>query len=201
MNKDWLSRWFGGSKYSEYLGTDIIIRNFLTKRLRGMAVDSVHIERGPGRLKVIIYTARPGLVIGRGGAGIEDIKKQLFNLLSRKLPLQVDVQEVRNPDASAAIVAESIAEQIERRFPFRRAMKQTIMRVMASRDVKGVKLQLSGRLNGAEIARREHLEEGSLPLQTLRADVDHAHVTAYTTYGTIGIQVWIYKGEVFDKET
>lgn len=200
INRGWLSRWFGGANYPAYLSTDIKIRDFLTKRLRGMAVDSVQIERGPGRLKVIIHTARPGLVIGRGGAGIEEIKKQLFNLLSRKIPLQVDVQEVRNPDASAAVVAESLAEQIEKRFPFRRAMKQTMMRLIASRNVKGAKIQVAGRLNGAEIARTEHVEEGSLPLQTIRADIDYAQNTAYTTYGTIGIKVWIYKGDVFEKE-
>lgn len=200
VNRGWLSRWFGGANYPEYLGTDIKIRRFLTKRLRGMAVDSVQIERGPGRLKVIIHTARPGLVIGRGGAGIEEIKKQLFNTLGRKIPLQVDVQEVRNPDSSAAVVAEALAEQIEKRFPFRRAMKQTMMRLMAARGVKGAKLQASGRLNGAEIARTEHVEEGSLPLQTLRADIDYAQETAYTTYGTIGVKVWIYKGDVFETE-
>lgn len=200
VNKGWLSRWFGGDKYPEYLNTDIKIRRFLTKRLRGMAVDSVQIERGPGRLKVIINTARPGLVIGRGGAGIEEIKKQLFNVLGRKIPLQVDVQEVRNPDSSAAVVAEALAEQMEKRFPFRRAMKQTMMRLMAARGVKGAKIQVAGRLNGAEIARTEHIEEGSLPLQTLRADIDFAHETAYTTYGTIGVKVWIYKGDVFENE-
>ena len=200
VNRGWLSRWFGGGNYPEYLNTDIIIRDFLTKRLRGMAVDSVHIERGPGRLKVIIHTARPGLVIGRGGAGIEEIKKQLFNKLGRKIPLQVDVQEIRNPDSSAKVVAEALAEQIEKRFPFRRAMKQTMQRLMAAKDVKGAKIQVAGRLNGAEIARTEHIEEGSLPLQTLRADIDFAHDTAYTTYGTIGVKVWIYKGDVFDDE-
>lgn len=200
VNRGWLSRWFGGANYPEYLATDIKIRRFLTTRLRGMAVDSVHIERGPGRLKVIVHTARPGLVIGRGGAGIEEIKKQLFNLLGRKVQLQVDVQEVRNPDASAKVVAESLAEQIEKRFPFRRAMKQTMIRLMAARDVKGAKIQVSGRLNGSEIARTEHVEDGSLPLQTLRADIDYALETAYTTYGTIGVKVWVYKGDVFDED-
>ena len=174
VNRGWLSRWFGGANYPEYLAADIKIRRFLTTRLRGMAVDSVHIERGPGRLKVIVHTARPGLVIGRGGAGIEEIKKELFNLLGRKIQLQVDVQEVRNPDASAKVVAESLAEQIEKRFPFRRAMKQTMIRLMAARDVKGAKIQISGRLNGSEIARTEHVEDGKLPLQTLRADIDYA---------------------------
>ena len=198
--KGWSSRWFGGDKYPEYLKTDLTIRRFLTKRLRGMAVDSVEIERGPGRLKVIINTARPGLVIGRGGTGIEAIKKELHDLLKRKVRMQVDVQEVRNPDGSAAVVAESIAEQLEKRMPFRRVMKQTLTRLLASRDVKGAKLQVSGRLNGSEIARTEHMEQGSLPLQTLRADIDFARAIAYTTYGTIGVKVWVYKGEVFDAE-
>jgi small subunit ribosomal protein S3 len=197
--KDWSSRWFGGASYPEYLKTDITIRKFLKKRLRGMAVDAVKIERSPANLKVVIHTARPGLVIGRGGSGIEQIKQQLNKLLRKKLPLQVEVQEVRNPDSSAAVVAESLAEQIEKRMPFRRAMKQTLTRLLAARDVKGAKIQASGRLNGAEIARTEHMEEGALPLQTIRADIDFARAIAYTTYGTIGIKVWVYKGEVFDK--
>jgi len=197
--KDWSSRWFGGDRYPEYLKTDITIRKFLKKRLRGMAVDSVKIERSPANLKVVIHTARPGLVIGRGGSGIEQIKQQLQALLRKKVPLQVEVQEIRNPDSSAAVVAESLAEQIEKRMPFRRAMKQTLMRLIAARDVKGAKLQASGRLNGAEIARTEHMEEGSLPLQTIRADIDFARAIAYTTYGTVGIKVWVYKGDVFEK--
>ncbi|HXV26723.1 MAG TPA: 30S ribosomal protein S3 [Candidatus Paceibacterota bacterium] len=198
--KDWSSKWFGGSNYPAYLKTDITIRDFLTKRLRGMAVDSVGIERGPKSVKVVINTARPGLIIGRGGSGIEDIKKQLNALLGKKVPLQVEVQELRNPESSAAVAAESLAEQLEKRFPFRRAMRMTLARLMAARDVKGAKIHVGGRLDGSEIARSEHQEEGSLPLQTLRADIDFARATAYTTYGTIGIKVWVYKGEVFDED-
>lgn len=198
--KDWSSRWFGGAKYADYLKIDVAIRGFLTKRLRGMSVDSVGIERGPKSVKVTINTARPGLVIGRGGTGIDLIKKDLSALLRRKVALQVEVQEIKNPDSSAAVVAESLAEQMEKRMPFRRAMRMTLARVMAARDVKGAKIQLGGRLDGAEIARLEHLEDGSLPLQTLRADIDFARATAFTTYGTIGIKVWVYKGEVFEKE-
>ncbi len=197
--KDWASRWFGGGKYSLYLKDDLAVRRFLEKRLRTMSVDRVEIERGTDTLNVVIYTARPGLIIGRGGSGIEELKAAIHKILKKKIAVRLEIQEIRNPESSAAVMAEALADQIEKRIPFRRIMKQAVAKIMANRDVKGVKIQLSGRLDGAEIARTEHAEEGSLPLQTLRANIDFARATAMTTYGTVGIKVWIYKGEVFDK--
>lgn len=197
--KDWASRWFGGDKYTSYLKDDMAVRNFLEKRLRNMSVDRIEIERGTDQLTITIFTARPGLIIGRGGSGIEELRVAVRRILRKKVTVRLEIKEVSNPEASAAIMAEALAEQIERRVPFRRLMKQTLAKIVSSRDVKGAKIQLGGRLDGAEIARVEHLEEGSLPLQTLRADVDFARATAHTTYGTIGIKVWIYRGEVFEK--
>lgn len=201
INRGWASRWFGGVKYPQYLKDDLAIRKFLEGRLKNMGVDSIHVDRGNNAIRVTINTARPGLIIGRGGAGIQDLQVRLINMLGGKVPLQLEIQEVKNPDASAAVIAESIVDQIEKRIPYRRIMRLTLAKVMASREVKGVKLQLGGRLDGAEIARLEHMEEGSLPLQTLRADIDFVRATAKTTYGTIGVKVWIYKGQVFDQET
>lgn len=198
IQKDWASRWFGGRKYVQYLKDDIAVRNFLTKKLKGMSVDRVELERGTDSLNVIIFTARPGLLIGRGGGGVEDLKTLVHKLLKKKVSVRIEVQEIRNPELSAMIMAESIVDQIEKRLPFRRIMKQSLFKIMANKQAKGAKIQLGGRLNGAEIARSEHLEEGSLPLQTLRAEIDFAKATAMTTYGTIGVKVWIYKGEKFE---
>ena len=219
VNKEWRSRWFGlGKKYTEFFREDYAIRTFLNKKLKNMSVDRVEIERSPDLLNIIIHTARPGLIIGRGGTGAEDLKKEIqkkihpvkstkggaagqqFNRVKRKTAVKIEIQEFKNPETSASIMAESVAEQIERRLPFRRVMKQVLSKIMANkREVMGAKLELAGRLNGAEIARTEHLEEGSLPLQTLRAEIDYAKRTAYTTYGTIGIKVWVYKGMKFDR--
>ena len=198
INKDWSSRWFGRKKYREYLKDDVIVRNLLNKKLKNMAVDHIEIERGTDTLNILIYTARPGMIIGRGGTGVEELKSVVRDLLKKKISVRIEIQEVKNPEASASITAEFIADQIEKRIPYRRIMKQTLSKVMANKDVKGSKIQIGGRLDGAEIARSEHLEEGSLPLQTLRADIDFAKATAITTYGTVGVKVWIYKGERFD---
>ena len=198
ISKVWASRWFGGRKYVHYLKDDVAVRSFLAKKLKGMSVDRVELERGTDLLNVIIYTARPGLLIGRGGTGVEELKTSVHRLLKKKVSVRIEIQEVKSPELSAAIVAESIVDQIEKRIPFRRLMKQTLFKIMANRQAKGAKIQLGGRLDGAEIARSEHLEEGNLPLQTLRADIDFAKATAYTTFGTVGIKVWIYKGEKFD---
>lgn len=200
ISKDWASRWFGGRKYVSYLKDDVAVRTFLAKKLKGMSVDRIELERGTDSLNVIIHTARPGLLIGRGGTGVEELKTSVHRLLKKKVAVRVEIQEVKSPELSAAIMAESIVEQIERRIPFRRMMKQTLSKIMANRQAKGAKIQLGGRLDGAEIARSEHLEEGNLPLQTLRADIDYAKATAMTTYGTIGVKVWIYKGEKFDTQ-
>ncbi len=201
IHKDWASHWFGGSRYVPYLKSDVAIRALLEKRLKSMSVDRVEIDRGTDAVTVTIYTARPGLIIGRGGTGVEDLKKIIHGILKKKVSIKIEIQEIKNPEASARINAEAIADQIEKRIPFRRLMKQTLAKMVADRGVKGAKIQLSGRLDGAEIARTEHLEEGSLPLQTLRADIDFARITAHTTFGTIGVKVWIYRGEVFDTES
>lgn len=199
INKDWASRWFGGRKYPAYLKDDVAVRAFLDKKLKNMGVDRVDIERGTDILNVVIHTARPGLIIGRGGSGVEELKKAIHTVVKRKIPVRLEIQEIKSPESSARVMAESIADQFEKRIPFRRVLKQTLAKIIANRDVKGAKIQVGGRLDGAEIARTEHLEEGSLPLQTIRADIDFARATAHTTYGTIGVKVWIYKGEVFDK--
>ncbi len=201
IHKDWASRWFGGSKYVGFLKDDVAVRAFLGKRLKNMAVDRIDIERGNDAVRITIYTARPGLIIGRGGTGAQELQAAIAKLLKKQnVSAHLDIQEIKNPDASAAIVAESIIDQIEKRIPYRRILKQTLAKIISNREVKGAKIRLSGRLDGAEIARTEHLEEGSLPLQTLRANIDFAKATAVTTYGTVGVKVWIYKGEVFDRE-
>lgn len=203
--KDWKSRWFGAKgAYQKLLKSDILVREFLTKRLRGMFVASVEMERGNKLFRVIIRTSRPGLLIGRSGEGAVKLKNELTKL-ARKNGLQglenlkLDIEEVRSPESNAAIVAHLMAEGLEKRLPFRRVMKQTIEKVMANRDVKGVKVYLGGRLGGAEMARTEELKKGRIPLQTLRADIDYARERAHMSYGDIGIKVWIYKGEVFEK--
>ncbi|MEK7506630.1 MAG: 30S ribosomal protein S3 [Patescibacteria group bacterium] len=196
-NKDWKSRWFGNKKYQEFLQEDLAIRQFLNQKLKNMSVDRVELERSPDVLSIIIRTARPGLIIGRGGTGIEDLKTALQKLIKRRTAVRLDVQEFKNPESSATIMAEAMAEQIEKRIPFRRVMKQTLSKITAGKTVKGAKIMIAGRLDGREIARTEHLEQGSLPLQTLRADVDYARATAFTSYGTVGIKIWIYKGLKF----
>ena len=200
INKDWASHWFGGRKYQDYLKADLKVRTFLEKKLKNMGIDRIELERGNDSLNVIIYTSRPGFLIGRGGTGVEELREEVRNLLKKKIGVRLEIQEVKNPESSATIMAESIVEQIEKRIPFRRILKQTLAKIVASRQVKGAKIMMGGRLDGAEIARSEHLEEGSLPLQTLRANIDFARGTAHTTYGTIGVKVWIYKGDVFDKD-
>jgi small subunit ribosomal protein S3 len=201
INRDWESRWFGGAKYTDYLKEDLKVRTLLDKKLKNMGVDKIAIFMDPNIMNIVITTARPGLIIGRGGTGIEDLKKLIHKTLRRKKTnIRIEIQELKNPDASATVVGDFIADQLEKRIPFRRLMKQSLGKIMANKEVKGAKIQIGGRLDGAEIARSEHLEEGSLPLQTLRANIDYARSTAHTTYGTIGIKVWIYKGEVFEKK-
>lgn len=200
FQKGWLSRWFSLKKYKNLLEEDVKIRDFLKNKLKNMSVDKVEIERSPDTLTIIVHTARPGLIIGVGGTGIEDLKRDLKKLIKRKTTIRLEIMDFKYPEASARIMAESIAEQLERRIPYRRVIKQALAKITAGREAKGTKVQVAGRLNGAEIARTEHLEEGSLPLQTLRANIDFAKATAHTTYGTVGVKVWIYKGEVFDNE-
>ena len=198
INKDWMSRWFGGRKYVAYLKDDLKVRTFLESKLKNMSIDTIELERGTDSLSVIIHTARPGLLIGRGGGGVEDIKKAVQKLLKEQIAVRMEIQEVKSPELSARVMAESIVEQIEKRIPFRRILKQSLGKILANKQAKGAKIQLGGRLDGAEIARTEHLEEGKLPLQTLRANIDFVKATATTTYGTIGVKVWIYKGEIFN---
>lgn len=199
INKDWESRWFGGRKYQDYLKNDLKVRTFLEKKLKNMGIDHIELERGTDSLNVVIHTSRPGFLIGRGGTGVEELKAKIYQLLKKKIAVRLEIQEIKNPELSAQIMAESMVEQVEKRIPYRRILKQTVAKIMANRQVKGVKLMMGGRLDGAEIARSEHLEEGSLPLQTFRANIDFAKATAHTTYGTVGVKVWIYKGEVFQK--
>ncbi len=205
--RDWKSRWFAGKKqYRDYLIGDVTIREFIMKKYRNAFVSSVEIERSPKGARIIIKTSRPGVIIGRAGEGAKKLRKEVVEMMKKnKLPvledLKIDISEVQNPDADAAIVAYSIVEGLERRLPFRRVMKQTLDKVMAVRGVKGVRILIGGRLNGAEMARSEEVKRGSIPLQTFRADIDFARERAKLSYGTLGIKVWIYKGEVFEKDS
>lgn len=203
ITRSWTSKWFANSR--DYIGQvrqDVLVRKFLTKQLREAGIDRVEIERPSGKKIIIsIYTAKPGVIIGRGGAGIEDLKKKLrsqFLKNFRANEITVNINEVDRPNLSAQIVAQGMAIEIEKRLPFKRVMKQAISRVERS-GALGVKVMVSGRLNGSEIARREMLISGKLPLQTLRADIDYARTAALTTFGLIGIKVWIYRGEIFDR--
>lgn len=198
VTKDWNSRWFTSKKkWKEYLQQDDKIRNFITKKLPKSGISKIDIERSPKLMNVIIHTSRAGMVIGRGGSGVEQLKNDLKRML-KDVELRLTVEEVKNPNENAAIVAEGIAEQLERRIPFRRLLKQSIDQVAQNPRVKGVKILLSGRLDGAEMSRAEYLTQGKIPLATLRADIDYAQKTAITKYGTIGVKVWIYKGDVND---
>lgn len=203
--RDWKSRWFFVNKdYREALKADMTLREFLEKKMRGLYVASIEIERNQKSFRIIIKTSRPGVIIGRSGEGSvklrNDITKFVFkNKLSVPLDFKLDIEEVKSPESNAAIVAYMIAEGLEKRMPFRRVMKQTIEKVMANRDVLGARIYLGGRLGGAEMARAEDLKKGRIPLQTLRADIDYAQERAHMTYGDIGIKVWIYKGEIFNK--
>jgi|SRR3989344_5244341 len=205
--RDWKSRWFTLSprKYREFVKTDTTIRDFLTKRLRGMYVSTVEIERNQNMLRVIIKTSRPGMIIGRSGEGSMKIKKELeAKVAALKLgevpTIKIDIEEVRSPESNAAIVGQMVAEGLEKRMPFRRVLKQTIEKVMANRDVLGVRIAISGRLGGAEMSRREEHKKGRIPLQTFRADIDFAREKAYLPYGVIGVKVWIYRGDIFEKK-
>jgi len=204
VNRDWKSRWFTTSpeKFREYLRVDAALRTFLKKRIKGMSVDTIELERDEKTIRLIIKSARPGLIIGRSGEGINKLKKDIDLFLrkqkmSEKLELKIDIEEVRSPESSANIVGGMIAEGLEKRMTFRRVMKQTAEKVMANRDVQGVRIILSGRLGGADMARKEEVKRGRVPLQTLRADIDFARVEANLPYGVIGIKVWIYRGDVF----
>ena len=191
--KDWDSKWYADAEFSDYLVEDYNIRKFLKKKLYSAGVSKIEIERASDRVKVIIYTAKPGVVIGKGGAEIEVTKKELAKLTDKKV--MVDIKESKRPDRDAQLVAENIAQQLENRVSFRRAMKSCMGRTMKS-GAMGIKTCCSGRLGGADIARAEFYSEGTIPLQTLRADIDYGFAEANTTYGKVGVKVWIYKGEI-----
>jgi len=191
--KDWDSKWYAEGDFADFLVEDYKIRKYLKKKLYSAGISKIEIERASDRIKVIIFTAKPGIIIGKGGQEIEITKKELQNFTDKKLV--VDIKEIKRPDREAQLVAENIAQQLENRVSFRRAMKSTMSRTMKS-GVLGIKTAVAGRLGGADMARSEFYSEGTIPLQTLRADIDYGFAEADTTYGKLGVKVWIYKGEI-----
>lgn len=199
---DWRHRWFAvGAKYQEYLKADILLREFLQKDLRGMHIGGIEFERNDKTLRIKISTSRPGLIIGRSGEGSLKLKNKIVDFLKRKNlsapEIKLDIEEIRSPESNAAIVAYMVAEGLEKRLPFRRVLKQTIEKVMANRDVKGVRIALGGMLGGGSMSRKEELKKGRIPLQTFRSNIDYAKERATLPLGVIGVKVWIYRGEVF----
>ena len=198
INKSWDSSWFAGKdNFAKFLKEDNVIRTFIKKKYYACAISKISIERTAKRLVVNIFTARPGVLIGQKGAGVETLKKEVLKLTQADA-VSINIKEVKNADVDAVLVAESIATQLEKRVHFRRAMKQVMQKAMKS-GVQGIKTMVSGRLDGADIARSEHYHLGNLPLQTLRADIDYGTAEAATTFGIIGVKVWIYKGEILGK--
>lgn len=202
--RDWKSRWFAGDKksYRENIKVDEMIRRFLTKRLRGTYTSGIEIERSASELRVILATARPGLVIGRSGENSLKLRKELSEVIHTAAPdntrkLKFDIVEMRQPETDASVVAYMVAEGLEKRMPFRRVLKQTVEKVIAAREVDGVRIAISGRLGGAEMSRKEELKKGRIPLQTFRADIDFAQEEAHLPYGVIGIKVWIFRGNIY----
>ena len=200
QTRDWDSIWFADKNYKDLLKSDLQIKAYIKEKLANAFVATVNIERSAKSIDVIVYSARPGVIIGRGGAGIEELKKEVSRkfIKDKKIAVNINIKEVENPNLDANIIAQGIKMDIEKRMPFRRAMKQAISKVERAR-AKGVKVQVAGRLNGVEIARTEKLISGKVPLHTLRANIDYAFIEANTIYGIIGIKVWIYKGDVFKK--
>lgn len=198
----WPSKWFGKTNFRGMLQEDTRIREFLERKLKEAGVAGIEIQRSPRLITVTVQTSRPGLIIGRGGAGVEQLKnevKKQISAASQKMEVKVNIEEIRNPYGRAKLVAQSVAEQLEKRVAFRRIMKQMVEKVMEAQNVKGVKIALAGRLNGADMGRREWLAKGNIPLHTIRANIDYAGATARTTYGAVGVKVWIYTGEVFER--
>ena len=196
--KDWNTRWYASKKdFADFLVEDRTIRDFVKKKYYQASISRIEIDRAAGKITVSIFTARPGLLIGKGGTGIEVIKEEIKKATGKDV--SVNIMEIRDPDADAQLVAENIASQLEKRISFRRALKQAMGRAMQKNSVKGIKLMVSGRLGGAEIARSEGYHDGSIPLQTMRADIQYGFAEAKTTYGRIGCKVWIYKGELLGK--
>lgn len=210
--KPWKSRWFNLKKFREYLREDTMIRQWLMEKLMRLHVESIDIERSPNSFHIIIRTTRPALIIGRGGEGVEKLRKEVEHELQNiwkhevkrgkkpeKRMIKISIHEIQSADLNAAVSAQLIAEELEKRIPFRRVLKQALERISGKREVKGVKIALKGRLDGAEMARYEWLKSGRIPLQTIRADVDYGERRALTTYGIIGVKVWIYKGDIFER--
>ena len=200
---DWKSRWFNKKKYKEYLAEDVKIRDFIFSKLIKAGLGKVEIERAANAVRIIIFTSRPGLIIGRGGAGVEQLRAELQKIIAKsqpkeKIELRLEIEEIKQAESFAPIVAQNIAEQLEKRLPYRRVIKQTLERVLQGKAVQGAKIMVKGRLDGSEIARKEWLGKGRIPLQTLRANIDFGRATANTTYGTIGVKVWVYKGDIFE---
>ncbi len=201
--RDWKSRWFATKKkYPTMLRGDLIIRNFIDKKLRGSYISDIQIERSEKNLRVILETSRPGVIIGRSGDGATKLKDEITKLLKSKnllgnLEVKLDIKEIKSPESNAMIVAQMVAEGLEKRLPYRRVQKQMVEKVMANRDVKGIKITIGGRLAGSTIARSETRKLGRIPLQTLRSDIDYAHYEAKLPYGNLGIKVWIYRGDIF----
>lgn len=199
--RDWESKWFAGKDYAEFLHEDIQVRDYILDRLKDAAISHVEIERAANRVNISVYTAKPGMVIGKGGSEVEALRQNLNKLTGKKV--HININEIKRPELNATLVAQNIAQQLERRVQFRRALKQSIQRTLRS-GAQGIRAQVSGRLGGADIARTEGYNEGTVPLHTLRADIDFGIAEAHTTYGRIGVKVWIYRGEVLptkkDKE-
>ncbi len=199
--RDWRSRWFGRrGQYQDFLRADVLLRDYLEKRLRGLFVAGVEIERGRDSMRLLVRSSRPGMIIGRAGEGSNRLKDDVLKFLRRhRAPLardfRLDIEEVKNPETEAALLAQMVVEGLERRMPFRRVLKQIAEKAMAQRQVAGVRLEVSGRLGGAEIARTEWIKRGRLPLQTFRADVDFAREKALLSYGVIGVKAWVYRVE------
>jgi len=204
ITKTWASVWFeSGEKYIQNVRQDVLVRKYMIREFKEAGVDRVEIIRSLNKIEITVLTAKPGLIIGRGGNGVEELKKKLHTMFLKNFrmgEISLNIKEANRPGLSSQIIVQSMIIDIEKRMPFRKVMKQTIGKVERA-GALGVKVVVSGRLNGAEIARQEKLVSGKVPLQTLRADIDYARGAAHTTYGAIGIKVWIYKGEVFDKET
>jgi len=195
---NWSTRWYAGKKdFANYLVEDYKLRNMLKEKYYATGISKIDIERTAKEITVNIFTAKPGMIIGRQGAGIEALKKDIVDFLGR--PAHINVMEIKQPDADAQLVAENIAQQLEKRISFRRAVKQSIQRSMKTNGVKGIKVKVAGRIGGADIARSEAYHDGSIPLQTLRANIDYGTAEAKTTYGRLGIKVWIYKGQILPK--
>jgi small subunit ribosomal protein S3 len=197
ITSTWRSRWFNKKEYAKILQEDIRLRRMVMQRWKSAAISDVEIERSPGVVKLIISTSRPGVLIGRGGSGIEDIVKYVkgnFHTLSKN-EVKVEIIEIKHFEENSSLVSQQIAEQLEKRMPFRRVLKSMLDTVSKNKNIKGVKIELAGRLDGSEMSRREWLSKGTIPLHTLRADIDFARATAKTTYGTIGVKVWLHRGE------